>query len=721
MKQLTQNYRTGELKIEEVPLPLIQNGGVLVRNHYSLISSGTERSTISVSKKSYLGKAKEKPEQMRQVIHSLKRSGLKKTYELVMNKLSVPVPLGYSTSGTVIEVGEDASEFQVSDRVACAGGWYATHSEVVFIPKNLCVKIPPNVPFKNAAYTTIGAIALQGIRQADLRIGEHVAVIGLGLIGLLTVQILKASGCVVLGIDINNWATENAIKCGADNALNMECENIQSIVRTLTDKNGIDAVIITAATKSNEPVELAGDISRKKGRVVVVGDVGMKIPREKYYKKELDFKISCSYGPGRYDPAYEEYGIDYPIGYVRWTEKRNMEAFLQLLKEKRIDVERITTHLFDIDTAHKAYDIITGKSKQKFIGVLLKYSDTSEMKSIIVNKDKQSFDHRGINIGLIGAGNFAQSTLLPALRRYKNINLEGIVTAESYIAQHVAKKYGVKKCFSKPELVFSDENINTIIITTRHHLHANYVIEGLKNDKNVYVEKPLALNAEQLKEIISIYDSSDADVFVGFNRRFSPYITQVKKYYAKRIAPMFINYRINAGFISADHWVHSREEGGGRIIGEVCHFVDLSQFLSGSRFRSIFAQSIGNDELRDNVNIVIKFMDSSVANIMYLANGDISYPKERIEIFCQNSIAIIDDFKRLTLVRGGEQKIQKGTQDKGHQKQIELWLQSLEGNTPIPVPFIESVNSSIATFMIHESLNKEKVIYFNEFSKTFFG
>jgi len=634
MKQLTLSYRTGELKIERVPFPLVREGGILVKNHYSLISSGTERSSISVSKKGYFGKAKEKPEQVRQVIHSIKRTGLKNTFDLVMNKLSIPVPLGYSTAGSVIEIGKDAHEFQIGDRVACAGGGYAVHAEVVFVPKNLCVKIPARVSYAEGAYTTIGAIALQGIRQTDVQIGESVVVIGLGLIGLLTVQLLKAAGCKVIGIDINEWSIENAVKCGADRALSWEHEDIHAVVHTLTHGKGVDAVIITASTDSNEPIELAGEICRKKGRVVVVGDVGMNIPREKYYKKELDFKISCSYGPGRYDPSYEEHGIDYPFGYVRWTEKRNMEAFLHLLEEKKVDVKKITTHTFDFEKVYEAYDLITGKSNQKFLGVLLKYNEESETHPIIVNKHASSYSNGRVKIGLIGAGNFAQSTLLPALAKNKNIDIVGIVAAESHIANHVAKKYGINKSLSRPEQIFNDENINTVIITTRHDTHSQYVIEGLKSGKNIYVEKPLAMNTEQLKEIIDVYDSSKTDVLVGFNRRFSPFIDQLKDFYANRDAPLFINYRVNAGFIPPDSWIQNKDEGGGRIIGEICHFVDLCQFLSKSRYISIFAQNIGDDELRDNISVIIKFQDGSVANIMYLANGDNTYPKERIEVFC---------------------------------------------------------------------------------------
>jgi len=720
MKQITQNYKTGELKIEEVPVPLIKKGGVLVRNYYSVISAGTERATIEVSKKGYIGKAREKPEQVKQVFQIAKKQGLKKTYELVMNKVNTPVPLGYSCSGTVIEVGENAYEFQSGDSVTCAGAGYATHAEVIFVPKNLCVKIPQDVLFEEAAYTTLGSIALQGIRQADVRLGERVAVIGLGLIGLLTVQLLKAAGCVVIGLDIDNYAIDNAKKGGADYAINIKEEDVHSSIHSITKNIGTDAVIIAAASRSSSPVELAGKISRKKGKVVVVGDVGMNIPRNIYYSKELELKLSCSYGPGRYDPNYEEYGIDYPIGYVRWTEKRNMEAFLQLVKEKKVDLDKITTHKFKFENAKEAYDLILGKRKDKFIGILLEYNFHKEIRSVVDNTDIKSQKSSKLNIGLIGAGNFAQSTLLPALKKQKNINLGGVVAAESHLAQNVAKKFDVLKCYSDPGSVFADKNINAVIISTRHNMHAAYVIEGLKNNKNIYVEKPLALTEDELKEIISARNDSNKDVFVGFNRRFAPLIRKCKEFFSDRTSPMFIGYRINAGFISDSHWIQSKEEGGGRIIGEVCHFVDLCQFLCQAKYKSIFAQNFGDDKLRDNVSIIIKFEEGSIANINYFSNGDTSYPKERIEIFCQNSIAIIDDFNKVELFRGSKLKIHKSHHDKGHQKQIELWLRSIEESKSIPVPFIESVNSTIATFMIHESLNKGEVIYFDEVSQKFF-
>jgi len=720
MKQVTQNYKTGELKIEEVPLPLVKRGGVLVRNNRSVISAGTERSTIEVSKKGYIGKAKERPEQLKRVFQTAKNQGLKRTYELVMNRLNTPVSMGYSSAGTVIELGEDAYEFHVGDRVACAGAGYASHAEVVFVPKNLCVKMPAEVAFEEAAYTTMGSIALQGIRQADVRLGEVVAVVGLGLIGLLTVQLLKAAGCLVIGMDIDPHALDNAKKCGADFVFHSGQKNISSSIESVTQGIGVDAALITAATRTNQPVELAGEICRKKGRVVVVGVVGMNIPRNVYYAKELDFRISCSYGPGRYDPSYEEHGIDYPVGYVRWTEKRNMQAFLQMVAQKKVDLGKITTHRFKIEDAKEAYDLIMGKTEEKFIGVLMEYDQEKDILPDVTLKKAIPETAERVNIGVIGAGSFAQATILPFLQRKEDADLVGILAAESHLSQNVAKKFGFAKCYAHSEDVFADASVDAVVIATRHDFHTSYAIKGLKNNKHIYVEKPLAINPGQLREVVRVYEQSDRDVLVGFNRRFAPHIERSKAFFTQRHGPMFISYRINAGYVPPDHWMQNKEEGGGRIIGEVCHFIDLCQFLCQSEYQSVFAQNIGNDVLRDNVAITVKFKDGSIATVNYLANGDKSFPKERMEIFCENAIAVVDDFRLLHLVRGGKSNVVKGRQDKGHKKQMELWIQSLIEGKGAPVPFAESVNSTIATFMVHESLNTEKVIPFDSTAKRFF-
>jgi polar amino acid transport system substrate-binding protein len=445
----------------------------------------------------------------------------------------------------------------------------------------------------------------------------------------------------------------------------------------------------------------------------------MNIPRFLYYVKEIDFKLSCSYGPGRYDPFYEEYGIDYPIGYVRWTEKRNMEAFLELLKEKRIDLSKITTHTFPFADALKAYDLITGKRKEKFIGILLAYDvpQRREKEKDIVQVRAEKREK--INIGLIGAGSFAQSMILPFIKGHQGVNLEGVLVAEGHMSQNVAKKFGISQCYSDPGSLFQNDSIDTVIIATRHDLHAPYILEGLKHRKHIYVEKPLALKEEDVKKIIEAHRGAETDIMLGFNRRFAPFTQAWLNKLAARTSPMLITYRINAGFIPGENWIQNREEGGGRIIGEVCHFVDLCRFLCGEEFKSIFAQTIGGDKYRDNLSVLAGFRNGSLASINYISSGDKSLPKERIEIFCQGSVAVIEDFKTMKVARKEKLRSSKGTQDKGHKKQISLWLESLKQGHPIPVPFKESVEATIATFMIHESLNTGKVIRFDEYSKKF--
>jgi polar amino acid transport system substrate-binding protein len=581
--------------------------------------------------------------------------------------------------------------------------------------------MPDEVTFEEAAYTTMGAIALQGIRQADVRLGEVVAVVGLGLIGLLTVQLLKAAGCLVIGLDIDANALDNAKKSGADFVFRSDQENISSSIQSVTQGIGVDAVLITAATRSNQPIEQAGEICRKKGRVVVVGVVGMNIPRNVYYTKELDFRISCSYGPGRYDPNYEEHGIDYPVGYVRWTEKRNMQAFLQMVAEKKVDLSKITTHRFEIEDAKRAYSLIMGKTEEKFIGVLLEYEKAKEILPDITLKSAVPKTAETVNIGVIGAGSFAQATILPFLQKKEAARLVGVLAAESHLSQNVAKKFGFEKCYAQPEDVFADDDIDAVVVATRHDFHTVYTIQGLKNNKHLYVEKPLAIDLDQFREVVKVYGQSDRDVLVGFNRRFAPHIERIGEFFGQRHSPMFISYRINAGYVAPDHWMQNKEEGGGRIIGEVCHFIDLCQFLCRSNYKSVFAQNIGNDDLRDNVAVTLKFKDGSVATVSYLANGDKGFPKERIEIFCENAVAVVNDFSSLHLVRSGKTKIEKGHQDKGHKKQMELWIQNLIEGKGAPVPFDESVNATAATFMVHESLNTGKVIPFDDTMKIFFA
>jgi len=716
MKQVLQNFKSGELRIADVPAPSLKSGGVLVRNVNSFISAGTERILIDFAEKGLIGKAKERPDLVKQLINKAKREGIISTLHQAMNRLDTLMPLGYSVAGIVIDVGDEVDTISVGDRVACAGGGYACHAEIVFVPKNLCVNIPETIDFGSAACVALGSISMQGVRIAGLTLGENVVVIGLGFVGQLTAQLAKASGCNVFCVDIDADKVKLALEIGADGGTVRGKDDLHSAISSFSHGLGADAVIITAASDSNDPIELAGEISRDRGRVSVVGAVKMDIPRKIYYEKELELRLSRSYGPGRYDSTYEEQGVDYPIGYVRWTEQRNMREFLNLVAQKKIIVDKLITHRFNIDDAEQAYDIITGKTKEKHIGILLEYPQDRPLQNTVWlqaegqdAKDKAHKTNGKVNIGLIGGGNFAKGVILPNLKNIPNITLRAICTATGISAQSLADKYGFAYCTSDYSEVLTDDSIDCIIVATRHNLHAQLVVEGLKSGKHVFVEKPLALSIEELRAVVEALDESQSKIMVGFNRRFSPFTKSVKNFFASRTLPLALNYRINAGFIPKDNWVHDPKEGGGRIIGEVCHFVDLVQYLVGSEPTKVYAETITSNNAEqvdaDNVNITLKFHDGSLGSIGYLANGDKSFPKERIEVFGGGSICIIDDFRSAMLVRNGKKKRLKSKQDKGHKAEFGQFIYSILNDEPSPIDFNEIVITTLATFKIIESLN----------------
>ena len=655
MKQVSQEMKKGTMHVEDVPEPALKGGGVVVRNEYSLISSGTERSSVQKRKESMLSKVRSNPEMVKLVIQQMRQQGVLNVYRKVMTRLEAFAPLGYSSAGTVIGVAGDVDDFTVGDRVAC-GGSSANHAEVLFVPKNLCVKVPADVAMREAAFTTVGAIALQGVRLAAPTLGETVAVIGLGLVGQLTVQILKAAGCSVIGIDIDARSAALAKSLGADAAFQRASRGLLTDILSQTHGVGVDAIIITAATKSSDPVQLAGAIARDKARVVLVGDVGITIPRTPYYMKELEFRISRSYGPGRYDKAYEEKGQDYPLGFVRWTEKRNMEEFLRLVKSKKVNVEKLTTHTFPIADALKAYAMLGRGTKERCIGVLLEYPHEKRSAANAVSVAPERESKGLVSVGFIGAGNFAQSSLIPFLDT-KAVILRGVCTSNGLNAKNVARKFGFESATTDPKEIYASSKVDTVFIATRHNLHASLCIQAIKNHKHVFVEKPLALNEKELAEIIKAYDAakkqSHLRFMVGFNRRFSPSVRQAKAFFADAAEPMLVNYRVNAGFIPKDQWTQDPLEGGGRIIGEVCHFVDTIQYITSGEPTSVFAQSLslgGERTQSDNVAITIRFSNGSVGVITYLANGDPSLSKERIEIFSGGKTAVIDNFKILETV-----------------------------------------------------------------------
>lgn len=704
MEQLTQKLGSGEMVIQELPVPQLSSGMILVKNHYSLISAGTEGSTVKAARKSLIGKAKERPQQVKQVLEKLKQQGLVQTYRAVMKKLDAYSPLGYSSAGEVIAVADDITEFKVGDKVACAGAGYANHAEVVSVPKNLCVKLAPDADLSKACYNTLGAIALQGVRQADMRLGETCAVIGLGLIGQLACLELKASGVNVVGIDVAPGPVKLAAEHCADLALVRNQPGIKEQILDFTDGRGVDAVIIAAATSSLDPVNFAGSICRRKGRVVVLGAVPTGFDRDPdYYKKELELKMSCSYGPGRYDLNYEEKGLDYPAAYVRWTEKRNMEAFQRLVHNGRIDLAYLTTHTFKFEDAPKAYDIVL-KHTEPFIGILLEYDTTKEHKpgSITTGEFTPIAD---VNIAFIGAGSYAQGNLLPNLPPVEQVGRVAVMTNSGTTSKRVAEKFKFAKCTSDANEILDDTSINTLFIATRHDTHAKYVAEGLRAGKNVYVEKPLCLTLDELVEIEDLTRLTGKGVMIGFNRRFSPFAQMIKKKVGS--GKMSMIYRINAGAIPGDHWIQDPTVGGGRVVGEVCHFIDLMAYMCGSAPVKVSASALPDAAgLNDTLNIMVEFANGSTGVVAYYANGSKSLPKEYFEVYHAGTTGIIYDFRRAEVYGRKVEKIKKMNQDKGQPEMMRQFFESLkDGKLPISMEEIFSVTK--ATFAALESIRQD--------------
>jgi predicted dehydrogenase/threonine dehydrogenase-like Zn-dependent dehydrogenase len=722
MKQVLQQARTGEIAVEEVPAPQLLPGCVLVRVAASVVSAGTERASAEFARKSLLRKARSRPDLVRDVIHKIQRDGIFSAIQSVRSRLDQPQSPGYSSAGTVIAVGEGVTDLHPGDRVACAGVGFAVHAEIACVPRLLVARIPHDaaggeVPFDEAAFATLGAVALHGIRTAEVKLGDLVAVIGLGLLGQLTVQLLKAAGCRVLGMDIDSARADLARQMGTDLTA-VSAGTFQDLCSEISRGAGVDSVLITAETPSSEPVNLAGGIARDRAIVVAVGTVGIEIERKAYYEKEIDFRLSRSYGPGRYDAAYEQKGRDYPIGYVRWTETRNMEAFVQLLADKRIKIGPLITHRFAIERAQSAYNLIAGRSREPYLGVVIQYSDQSTPSQRIalapqsVGKATPTQTSSNISVGLLGAGIFASGTLVPALKASPNTTLVSVCAATGSHAQYAAKKFGFRDCSTDENTLIQDSNINTVVIATRHYLHAKQVLAAIAAGKHVFCEKPLCLSEDELRNITRAYLGVTASqrpvMMVGFNRRFAPMIEEMKSFLAPITEPLAMSYRVNAGYLAPDHWVNDREQGGGRILGEVCHFVDLLMFLAASPIVEIEGRAVDNGGRysSDNVTVLLRFANGSQGTISYLANGDRSFSKERIEVFGGGSVAVLEDFRRLELVRHGrKQKLQsRWRQDKGHKEEWVAFVRSVQRGTEPPIRFDEIVCSTLATLRIDESI-----------------
>jgi predicted dehydrogenase/threonine dehydrogenase-like Zn-dependent dehydrogenase len=705
MRQLQQNFDSGELELVDVPDPRTSSNGVLVDTSHSLVSVGTEQALIDLAKKSLLGKAKERPDLVKQVIEKTKKDGLQATYRSVRSRLDKPLPLGYSCSGRVIEVGEDVTDISVGDRVACGGAEYATHAEVNHVPENLCVPISDSVDSRDAAFTTVGAIALQGIRRLDPTPGERFAVIGLGLVGRLTTKLLSAYGHPVLGIDIDPSKVEDATELSVGAVIGDD--DIGHVAESFSSGSGVDGVIITAATDSDQPVEMAGNIAREQGRVSVVGDVGMDIPREQYYEKELDFRLSRSYGPGRYDRMYEEKGNEYPIGYVRWTENRNMAEFLRLLDVGELNLDDLISHTFPFDDALEAYDLILEGGD--YTGIVLEYdsNETDRTWRIELESGSKRCVSGHLSVGMIGAGNFATSTLLPTISGVDDLAITAIASATGVSGKTVGEKYDAEYVTTDYEMILEDESIDLVVVATRHNLHAEIAVKALEAGKDVHVEKPLALDREELQAIVDAEQASDSRLMVGYNRRFSEPARAIKDELSGRNSPFMAQYRVNAGSVPSDHWTIDPEEGGGRIVGEVCHFVDLLRFFSESPPQEVYTigPAVAEESLtRQNIQTVIEFRDGSTGTITYTTLGDDSENKESIEIFYSNQVLRIDDFKT------GRLGISKS---KGFETEFREFIETIQNGTSAPIPMREIVETSLSTFAIRDSISANAPIKIN--------
>jgi len=705
MKQLLQHIKNGKTIVEDIPIPTPREGQALVKVSASLVSAGTERMVVEFAEKSYLGKARSRPDLVKQVLDKAKREGVAPTLQAAFNRLDQPMALGYSTAGTIVALGKNMQGFKVGQRVACAGGGYASHAEYNVVPKNLLTPLPKNVDFESAAFTTLGAIALHGFRLAEPQLGENVAVIGLGLLGLLTIQLAAAAGCNVLGIDLDPQRIQLASALGLQA---VSRPNAESAARSATANRGFDSIIICADTPSNDPVELAGIIARDRAKVVATGAVGLNIPRKIYYEKEISFINSRSYGPGRYDANYEENGVDYPIGYIRWTEGRNFQAVVDLLSSRKLKVESLISHRFPIEDGVQAYEVITGKKKEPFLGVLLVYPEEKmkeerriEFPSIVNRKSSI------VNLGVLGAGLYANATLLPVIKNNKDFELVGIASSGGLHAQHSGKKFGFQYATSSEDEIINDKNINTVAILTRHDSHADLVVKALKAGKHVFVEKPLAINSTQLSAISKQLKAKNQPLLtVGFNRRFSPLAQNLKSEIANRQSSIYAHYRINAGYLPLNHWTQDPTLGGGRIIGEACHFIDLITFLVGAPPVSVNAHALpdGGKYREDNVSMTFTFSDGSIGIVDYLANGDKSYPKERLEVFCEGMIAVLDDYVSLTTVKDGKKKVESGAQDKGWRAEMSAFAGAIQGKSEAPIPYEQLIGVTQSTFAAVESI-----------------
>lgn len=712
MKQVIQDVHSGDLTLNEVPPPALRPGSVRVRTAASLISAGTEKSMIDLGERSLLGKAQARPDLVKQVLNKAQKEGWWKTFQAVRAKMDEPRPLGYSAAGIVEAVGAQVHGLSVGDRVAIAGAGYANHAEVNTVPKNLVARIPEGVSFEEAAYTTVASIAMQGVRLAQPQLGDRVAVIGLGLIGLITVQLLKANGCRVFGVDLDAEKVDRARSLGLDDGVASTQDDPEAAAARFSAGRGVDHTLITAATTSSAPVELAGAISRRKGTVVAVGNVGLEVPRDVYYEKELALHVSMSYGPGRYDASYEEGGVDYPYEYVRWTEQRNMQAVLDLMAQGALDVEALTTHTFPFVEALDAYALIRA-GREPHVGIVLTYDlEASQPRVIRTSAGLDGAPPGTLRVGCIGAGNYATRFLLPHLRDLDRVHLTGLVTATGASAEKKAGTFGFAYCTTEADAVLDDDTIDAIVIATRHSTHADFTTRALKAGKHVFVEKPMVVSEDELNAVVTAYEAANAQqptgLMVGLNRRFAPMVQSLQSAVPEG-APLQMLYRVNSGPIPTDAWLHRPEEGGGMLVGEMVHFIDLMQYLCDERPTEVYARHVhvGTTRLadHDNVSITIAFDGGSTGTLCYNTIGDKAASKERLEVYGGGGVAVLDDFRRLAVTKGGSTNRSKAwNQDKGQENQMRATVVAFREKGAGPIPFDALVVGMQTVFAVRQSL-----------------
>lgn len=723
MKQLIENLKNGKLSIIDVPVPHCGPNDILVRNIYSLVSPGTEKSMIELGKKNLVGKAVARPDLAKMAFQKAKREGFISVFKEALARLDQPMPLGYSSSGVVLKVGRNVQDIAVDDYVACAGSAYASHAEVISLPRDLAVKIPKEkifngeVRLEDASFVMLGGIALQGFRSAQMSFGETVVVVGLGLIGLLTAQIAKAYGCTVIGVDVDSKKTAMGKLLGCDRVFTIGKDDIETGVLNVTSGHGADAILLCAATKDNKPILLAETIVRKKGKIVLIGVSDITLTRKQFWDKEISFTVSKASGP--WVEGREK--RDLPLEHIRWTERRNHEEFIRLLSSNLVHVDTLITHRYPIENAIDAYTMIL-QGRERYIGVLIQYSGTVSALSAatddqnIVRMNESGFSHSSdvrSAVGFIGAGAFTKNILLPQLAGTKTARFVGISAKTGLHASHLAGKYGFSYTTTSYKKILEDQSIGSVIITTRHNLHAGMVEEALSAGKNVYVEKPLCINKQQLQRLEKVFRHTPPDqlFFIGFNRRYAPLSKKLKEYIATRTSPMQMVYRVNAGFIPYDHWVHDVNIGGGRIIGEVCHFIDFMLYLTDADPIEVSAHSIGNAQSRyradDNLELSLRFSDGSLGTIIYTALGSKSASRERVELFVDESVCVLEDFRRLEIIRGAEKKVTKlWGQDMGYADALQTFL-SLSPEKGYHNRQ-QSVQTTKATFASLDSLRSKK-------------